>query len=80
MDHPPWSSDLSRMIVDGLLQVGFDTSLFSGISARRGGLSTAIEPRSTSCGCRAGTRNMWPRGALSSWAAQSYLGGLRPVN
>jgi hypothetical protein len=31
------------MIVDGLCQVGFDTSLFSGISARRGGLSTAIE-------------------------------------
>ena len=43
MDHSPWPSDLSRMIVDGLRQVGFDTSLFSGISARRGGLSTAIE-------------------------------------
>ena len=43
MDRPPSSSDLSRMIVDGLRQVGFDTSLFSGISARRGGLSTAIE-------------------------------------
>ena len=42
-DRPPSSSDLSRMIVDGLRQVGFDTSLFSGISARRGGLSTAIE-------------------------------------
>jgi len=40
---PPSSSDLSRMIVDGLRQVGFDTSLFSGISARKGGLSTAIE-------------------------------------
>jgi hypothetical protein len=26
-----------------LRQVGFDTSLFSGICARRGGLSTAIE-------------------------------------
>ena len=41
--RPPSSSDISDMIVDGLRQVGFDTSLFSGISARRGGLSTAIE-------------------------------------
>ena len=42
--HPPPSpGDLSRMIVDGLRQVGFDTSLFSGISARKDGLSTAIE-------------------------------------
>jgi hypothetical protein len=31
------------MIVRGLEHVGFDPSLFSGISARRGGLSTAIE-------------------------------------
>ncbi len=31
------------MIVRGLGHVGFDTSFFSGISARRGGLSTAIE-------------------------------------
>ena len=31
------------MIVRGLSHVGFDTSLFSGISARKGGLSTAIE-------------------------------------
>jgi hypothetical protein len=29
--------------VDGLRQVGFDTTLFSGISASRGGLFTAIE-------------------------------------
>ena len=28
------------------------------------------EPWSTSCGCRAGTRKMWPRGATSSSAAQ----------
>ena len=32
-DRPPSSSDLSRMIVDGLRQVGFDTALFSGSSA-----------------------------------------------
>jgi hypothetical protein len=42
-DRAPSSGDLSNMIVDGLRQVGFDTTLFSGISARRGGLSTAIE-------------------------------------
>ena len=42
-DRPPSSSDLSRMMVDGLHQVGFDTSLFSGIRARRGGFSTSIE-------------------------------------
>ena len=40
---PPSSSNRSHMIVDCLQQVGFDTSLFSGISARRGGLSSAIE-------------------------------------
>jgi hypothetical protein len=39
----PTSSEVSRMIVRGLSHVGFDTSLFSGISARKGGLSTAIE-------------------------------------
>ena len=31
------------MVVRGLSHVGYDTSLFSGISARRGGISTAIE-------------------------------------
>ena len=31
------------MVVDGLWQVGLDTSLFSGISARSCGLFTAIE-------------------------------------
>ena len=31
------------MIVRGLQHVGFDTTFFSGISARKGGLSTAIE-------------------------------------
>jgi hypothetical protein len=31
------------MIIRGLAHVGFDTPSFSGISARRGGLSTAIE-------------------------------------
>lgn len=37
------STEMSAMIVRGLGHVGFDTSLFSGISARKGGLSTAIE-------------------------------------
>ncbi len=31
------------MIVSGLAHLGFNTSCFSGISARRAGLSTAIE-------------------------------------
>ena len=31
------------MIIRAMAHVGFDTSGFSGISARRGGLSTAIE-------------------------------------
>ena len=42
-DRPPTSGDLSGMIVAGLHRAGYDTALFSGISARRGGLSTAIE-------------------------------------
>ena len=37
------SEEMSAMIVRGLGHVGLDTSLFSGISARKGGLSTAIE-------------------------------------
>ncbi len=37
------SPEISAMIVRGLSHVGFNTSGFSGISARRGGLSTAIE-------------------------------------
>ena len=39
----PTSEEVSAMIVRGLDHVGYDTSLFYGISARRGGLSTAIE-------------------------------------
>ena len=42
----PTSSEVSRMIVRalrGLGHVGFEISLFLGISARQGGLSTAIE-------------------------------------
>jgi hypothetical protein len=41
--RPPSAEDASAMIVRGLNHVGYDTSLFSGISARKGGLSTAIE-------------------------------------
>ena len=37
------SPEISAMIVAGLADVGFNTAGFSGISARRGGLSTAIE-------------------------------------
>ncbi len=37
------SPEISAMIIRGLSHVGFDTSGFLGISARRGGLSTAIE-------------------------------------
>jgi hypothetical protein len=37
------SPEISAMIISGLAHVGFNTSAFSGISARKGGLSTAIE-------------------------------------
>ena len=37
------SEEFSAMVKRGLGHVGFDTDLFSGISARKGGLSTAIE-------------------------------------
>ena len=52
----PTSEEASAMIVRGLDHVGYDTSLFSCISARRGGLSIAIEKefQSTSLGRRAG--------------------------
>ena len=39
----PTSEEVSAMIVRGLDDAGCDMSLFSGIIARRGGLSTAIE-------------------------------------
>jgi hypothetical protein len=39
----PTSDEVSAMVVRGLSHVGYDTSLFSGISARRGGIPTAIE-------------------------------------
>ena len=43
LSRQPSSEDVSASIVRGLAHVGFDTSLFTGISARRRGLSTAIE-------------------------------------
>ena len=43
LSRQPTSEEVSAMIVRGLDHLGSDTSLFSGISARRGGLSTAIE-------------------------------------
>jgi hypothetical protein len=39
----PTADEASAMVVCALGHVGFNTALFSGISARRGGLSTAIE-------------------------------------
>ena len=39
----PTSPQISAMIVRALSHVGMDTSVFSGVCARRGGLSTAIE-------------------------------------
>ena len=39
----PSADMVSDWIVAGLRQAGLDTSLFSGVCARRGGLSTAIE-------------------------------------
>ena len=34
---------ITRAIQDTLAEIGIDTSLFSGISARKGGLSTATD-------------------------------------
>jgi hypothetical protein len=54
----PRLDEVSAMIVRGLVHVGFDPSLFSGISARRGGLPPPPSRRacrSTSCGRRAVT-------------------------
>ena len=39
----PTAAEASAMVVRALGHIGFNTALFSGISARRGGLSTAIE-------------------------------------
>ncbi len=56
------SPEISAMIISGLAHVGFNTAGFSGISARKGGLSSESPLRSKrasrkpSSGCRAGTR------------------------
>jgi hypothetical protein len=42
-DRQPSPTQSSEMIVRGLSHVGFDPNWFSGVCARRGGLSTAIE-------------------------------------
>jgi hypothetical protein len=49
LSRQPSSEELSAMIVRGLGHVGVDTALFSGISARRGGLSTVIEAGVPEC-------------------------------
>ena len=65
MDSPSSSSDLFGIIVDGL---------GNRASTRRCGEAATSPQRSRqnylsiSCGCRAGTRKMWPRGARSSLA------------
>ena len=43
LSRPPSADMVSDWIVSGLGRAGLDTSLFSGVCARRGGLSTAIE-------------------------------------
>ena len=45
VDKPPTSSQFADMIVKGLAQVGYDPEWFSGVCARRGGISRAIEAR-----------------------------------
>jgi len=42
-DLHPSPSTFSQWIVEALGYIGVDTSNFTGVSARRGGLSTAIE-------------------------------------
>ena len=41
--RPATSPEISAMIISALAHVGFNTTGFSGISACKGGLSTAIE-------------------------------------
>ena len=43
LDKQPTSSQFSEMVVAGLAQVGYDPEWFSGVCARRGGISRAIE-------------------------------------
>ena len=43
LSRPATSPEISAMIISALAHVGFNTTGFSGISARKGGLSTAIE-------------------------------------
>ena len=44
-DRQPSSPQFAEMIVRGLSHVGYDPEWFSGVCARRGGLSTAIEAK-----------------------------------
>ena len=44
-DKHPSSEQFSKMIVNGLAHAGYDPEWFSGVCARRGGLSTAIEAK-----------------------------------
>jgi hypothetical protein len=45
LDKAPTSSQFADMVVAGLAQVGYDPEWFSGVCARRGGISTALEAK-----------------------------------
>jgi hypothetical protein len=87
-DRAPSSGDLSNMIVDGLRQVGLNTTLFSGISARREGLSSLHHHRGGRSGAypldaerqRAGRRGAAICPARQPRAAVRHVGGLRLLN
>jgi hypothetical protein len=81
----PRSDEVSAMIVRGLVHVGFDPSLFSCISARRGGLPP--RHREGRAGAhpvdaersRSRRRGASLRSARQPRAPLRHLGGLRPV-
>ena len=43
LDRQPSSPQFAEMVVEGLAQVGYDPEWFSGVCARRGGISRALE-------------------------------------
>ena len=68
-DRPPSSRDLPRMILDGRASTRCSSQGSAPVAAASPRRSRQ-EYRSTSRGCRAGTRKMWPRGATSSSPAR----------
>ena len=68
MDKPPTPTQFSEMIVKGLAQVGYDPDWFSGVCARRGGISRAIE-------AKVPEHILWMQtGHSQSKAARTYMG------